>query len=80
MYFIRNYTMPVSRVFRHTYNYTLNDFYKVSGQVDLLGLTSQQEKINQYIRNHRKKSICIALFGEETVMYKWVKRLFMSKL
>lgn len=76
MYFIRNYTKPISRIMRHNYGYTLNDFYKISCQVDLLGLVSQQEKTEQYIQAHRKKVLCMALFGKDSAVYRWVKKTF----
>ncbi|MBS5134443.1 MAG: glycosyltransferase [Oscillospiraceae bacterium] len=76
MYFIRNYTMPVAKVLRNSYGYTLNDFYKVSCQVDLLGLMSQREKMEQYIQMHRKKTLCMALFGKDSAIYRWAEKTF----
>jgi len=90
MYFFRHYDMEMADILRKSYHYTLNDFYQLSCQVDLLGLLpgtvqqprvlpSQEELAVNFIRENRLKAVGIALAGKDTFLYRlgrWAYRKF----
>ncbi len=86
-YFLGNCNRKeVVDTFKKTYNFTLEDFYKVTRQIDLTKFYPPSEDIaniesfiiDRYIRNNRGKVIGVALFNKNSQMYDFVKRIYLK--
>jgi len=88
-YFLSIYSMPgIADTFKNTYNFTMMDFHKITGRLDLLNMlpkdinTNEEVKfdIERYIRDNKVKVASILIFNKDSKLYRILRRLYFKIL
>lgn len=77
----------IINVLKREYKFTINDFYKLSSKVDLLGILpsnvnidiKEDFNIDMFVKHNKVKILAIMLFNnKESKIYKWLKYIYLK--
>lgn len=88
-YFFNTYSsIEMVKVYKESYNFTMMDFHKITGKIDLLSMLpksvsdSDSEELNfdieRYIRENKAKVISVLFFNKETKIYRFLRKIYFS--